>query len=118
MTGQTTNDARTSPHLPCLSSMRRSTYPLKEGRSAFHRYEFQVLHCHETRRRTQSDLIEHIEAELMRPLPGFQFGSRERISYANERERFDIYLRHDSEGREEALIETVEHFPEVRWNLL
>ena len=111
---KTDETIRTPPSLPCLPSMRCSTYPLRKGVSVFHRYEFQIIACHEVRRETQANLARHIEAERMKTLPGFMFGTRERVSYANERERIDIYLRHDDEGGDAPILETVEHFPDTR----
>lgn len=110
-------DAWTHPHLPCLSGMRRTTFPLNDGDGCFHRYEFAHSRCIETRGRTQASLLSHVEQERMKPIPGFTFGTRERVSYTGERERIDMYLRHGIEGHENPLLETVEHFPDIRANI-
>lgn len=111
------NDTSAQPPLPCLSGMKRTTYPLNDGDRCFHRYEFSHLRCMETRARTQASLLSHVEQERMKPIPGFTFGTRERVSYAGDRERIDMHLRHGIEGHEDPLLETVEHFPDIRANI-
>lgn len=107
-------DPWTQHHLQCLSEMKRTTYPLNDGDSCFHRYEFILPRCMETRGKVQASLLSHLEQERMKPIPGFTFGTRERVSYAGEGERIDMYLRHGIEGHEDPLLETVEHFPDIR----
>ena len=104
-------DDENHPFLKCLRDMRRIVLPLPQNDTNFHRYNFASLRCHETRKRTHAELIAQIEQRDMKPLPGFVFGTRERISYAGEGQRIDIYLRHDDEGEQEPALETVEYFP-------
>ena len=104
-------NAWTHPHLSCLSDMRRSTFPLGEGDECFHRYEFNHLRCAETRGRTHAALLSHIDESCMTPIAGFTFGTRERVSYVDNDQRIDMYLRRGAEDDDVPLLETVEHFP-------
>jgi hypothetical protein len=79
----------------------------------FHRYEFHPKQCRETRRKVHEDLVAHIEAKGMKPVTGFVFGSRERLSHADGRTRIDLYVRHDTPEGDGPLLETVEYFPDA-----
>lgn len=99
--------------LPCLSHLRRSDLPLPGDDAFFRRYEFHPKQCHERRRRVHEDLLAHIETKGMKPVTGFLFGSRERLSHGDGRTRIDIYVRHRVPGCDGPMLETVEYFPDA-----